>query len=781
MRCSLTLLTLLLSLPACHKEPAGFDPVMGAIAGTETPARVLLGAAVGQGSVRVPVRLVNAYGAAVGAGETVNLSVQGVDLSVTTATVTLDGWGWGELEVQSATPQAITVTATGNSAGVPNGDPVVAWIAGAGLPDFAMHRAWAEAEPPDKLVPVNGGVAWASGGSIMVQPFEFGAVPLQVASLPGDVDGLIGGDIDSDGLPDLVAWSGDEGYVLRGRSGGGFGWVTAFTADYGEITGAAMGDFDDDLAVDIVFVWSSSGQGGFQPFGHNGLWGFEAMPPLDLGDEPWSISAGTPSTLGADEVIILYDGGTDGRIRRFGLRSEGWTPVGVDVYGYDLDRALPLGSTIDGVADLDGDGLDDLVFAQPIDGDGGRAMFIVSYGNGVMTRQYEKPGLRYYVGDLSGDGLADVLLAEQEENLLHLLTVDTEEETGLYNRTLATDTWGEGLAVASVDGDSIRDALVSADVILAFGGADDEEHNLRWVVRDEGMTPLYAGAVGPLAVVDGDGDGASEALVFRLSSDGIYLYQYPLVWDASTGILTMDTTTNFGRVGVGDGSAGLDVAICDGVVYALGDDGRLVAADPANAMDRLASVDIPGALAIDCGPLDGATLAVLQMGGEVALFNANLSERGTLDFPGAVDIAVARLSGADAEVVTCSDVGCSILAEDLDGDGLDEVLTVGSSTQLSVGGVDQTLAVSGLPSVADIDSDGRPDLLFTDTNLARVGMVRSLSGAFAPPILLHSRETLAGPGHAVDVDGDGVNELVFLGESGRLTVTRPSSTVVVEE
>lgn len=780
MRCSLFLLSLFASLVACNKDPEGFEPVMGIIAGTETPARVELGAAVGEGRVRVPVRLVNAYGGAVGAGQTVDLSIEGVDLSASTATVTLDGWGWAELEVSSATPQQITVTATGNSAGVPNGDPVEAWITGGALPDFALHRAWSVDAPPAELTPVNGGAAWAVGEQIWVQPFGFGAAPLRVASFPGEIADLVGGDIDSDGLPDLIAWSGDEAYLLRGRAGGGFGWVAAIAADYGEVMGAALGDFDDDIAVDFALSWGEAGQGGVQPFAHDGLWGFEAMPPLDLGDEPWSITAGAPSNPGADELILLYDGGTEGRIRRFGLRDGAWTPVGVDVYGYDLDRALPAGSAIDGVADIDGDGLDDLVFAQPIDGDQGRAMFIITYGDGVLSRLYEKPGLRYAVGDLSGDLLADVLLVEQEENLLHLLTVDVEDAE-LFNRTLATDTWGEAVAIASVDADLFNDALVSTDALLAFSGSDDLEHNERWIVRDEGFTPLYVSAVGPTAIADGDDNGQPEALVFRATSDGLFLYQYPLVWDASTSMLTLDTTTHFGRVGVGDGTAGLDVVLCDGVVYALGDDGRLVAADPANLMDRLAFVDVPGALSLACGPMSGAAVAVLEMGGTISRYNSALDLQSETSDASAADIAVASADGGPAEVVSCAEAGCAILAEDLDGDGIDELLTTGSSVQLSAWGSTLTLEVAGQASFGDVDNDGRLDLIFTDPTTNRVAIVRTLSGAVAPPVLLHTRETLTGAGRLADIDADGVGELIFLGETGRLAVTRPSSTVVVEE
>ena len=106
MHRGLELITIL-SLVGCKPED---DPLpLVTVVDAGVPERVELASAVGRGTVTVPVRLLNRYGAAVEGGD-LELSVSGATASIENGTVSIDPTGYGELVVTTAVPEPFTVS-----------------------------------------------------------------------------------------------------------------------------------------------------------------------------------------------------------------------------------------------------------------------------------------------------------------------------------------------------------------------------------------------------------------------------------------------------------------------------------------------------------------------------------------------------------------------------------------------------------------------------------------------------------------------------------------------
>jgi hypothetical protein len=123
------------------------------------------------------------------------------------------------------------------------------------------------------------------------------------------------------------------------------------------------------------------------------------------------------------------------------------------------------------------------------------------------------------------------------------------------------------------------------------------------------------------------------------------------------------------------------------------------------------------------------------------------------------------------EVVGCSEDGCSMLATDLDGDEILELVTM-DSTGLTVewgdGSEPSVHAGSGLLTVQDADGDGREDILATDVETGRIWIYRNLVNGIAPAVGLHTIRDLTSRVSLGDVTADGVPELILVDADGRI-------------
>jgi len=433
----------------------------------------------------------------------------------------------------------------------------------------------------------------------------------------------------------------------------------------------------------------------------------------------------------------------------------GWTFVG--------DPGWQVGRAVTGVGDLDGDGLDDLAFAETAaDTTGGTSsgtVFVVLgselAGNaGFPISQAARqiagaPGDRIAraaagPGDITGDGIPDLLLGEYSANSTSgrvyivsgadLTTPGTSSITALAWATIdgLTSTWfGYRVSGAGdLDGDGRADVLVSAR--NAGGGG----------ITQAGFTYLFLsgsmGAGGAFTASDADAtfrgttnnDRAGAGLLGGCDLD---LDGYP---DIVVGVPFDDTV---------DADAGM-VHVFSGADAALG--GAWTTAQSWVQISQAGS-DRNAYLAdsFACVPdLDGDQLPELAIGhddedipGEV-LTHVYLFAGTQIAPGGALDLADAFASLAGASVG--DDLGAAVVAPgDVDGDGLGDLFIGarldGAAAQGGGAGylfLGSTLAAGGALSVAS-DADQAVTL--------------GVGGA-------QGCGTLSGPG---DVDGDGLDDL----------------------
>ncbi|MCB9764150.1 MAG: hypothetical protein H6739_30545 [Alphaproteobacteria bacterium] len=763
------------ALAGCKKDD-GFDPMMTQVDTAGTPLRIEVGSAVGVESVRVPVRALNAYGAAVPGGS-VDLSVTGSAGFTDTTSVSLDFSGVGLVEFTPDVPQALTVTATASSAGADLGDPATSWVVGGETPEYGLPPAWGwvdEAELPFGLHQVANGLVYAQGARVVFQRTPAGSPPMIIAELPAAIAGLKILDLDLDGLPDLAAWSGSEIVVLRGRGAEGFLFGAAFSTGGPTVTGAASGDVDDDLSLDLAISFAEGGAGGLQTYATDGVWGFEPLLPLSFQEEPWSLALGDFTGNNTDALAVMTEGDGQGRVRRIALREEGWLDVGIDIDGLDLANDLDPGSEIIAAVDTDGDALDELIFAQAAVNDNPRTLYMATFKNGVLLYDFRHAGLRVGVGDATGDGVADLAFSELNEGQLHVITVDNEDDR-YFNRTVANDVEAEAVAVGQFTADGVGDLALGQDLLRVLAGGFNAESG-EWALDGDSLTNLYVNATGPQRVGDYDGDGLAELLTVRSTSGQTYVQLYDFAWSDTEGV-SIDTSS-VNRLDLGPESAQvIDLAVCGDLAFALVGETQpdLMVVQLGETLSLRGQAATDG-VAVACGDLGGAAAAVLDAGGQVQTFDDRANASSTLT----VDAGAADLAIVNGEVAVCTTAGCEMLGADLDGDGTEELIVGGETAQITAWGADYVMPWGGTPSVIDVDGDGRLDVLFSD-EVGRVAVHRTVEGSVAPAMLWASRKLLVGPMMAGDVDGDGLQELFISGQEGRLLAGTPSTWAASDE
>lgn len=767
---------LLALLAGCTKEE-GFD-VLVATLPTPAVSEVVVRSAVGAGSVTIPILQLNTYGVPTGGGSA-SVLLEGLGLSTSSATVEFDAWGWAELTVSSSTPQEVTARlSSGGSAGS-------SWIT-APLPQpTSLYPGWETRMVHDRVERVETGLVIQSGTALLWLSPTPGAQPVQFAQFQdAGIGGFTVADIDEDGLSDLAVWSGTEVHLLRGRSGGGFGWTLGYSVEH-PVAGVAVGRVDEQLSRDLVIAWSDADaeEGGFQALSGDGAWGFEPTAPRTFETEIFDIAAGDWDGDGLDELAVMVaDEDGEGEVVRYVSSADGWFATGYELGGGSLDAPLRPGSRVAPPVDINGDGLDELVLVGSPDEGARRPLAFYVFANDDTTLfQFDFSAYALAIGDLSGDGAEELVIAEADEDVLRLITSDSDDGT-MKNRSVGAMVLPSALAVAELDDAEPLD-LVSGEPSLLRGwpGELDETLTGRWDLRSEGWNLFALATSGIVEVMELDGDAQPEVLVVRAVSSTVSL-QLLSISTSDEGALTIGGDAG-DRVSVDEGGAGaatgLDLAVCGESVYVLVDDGDtwLYAVDMPGgaALELRAGVQVD-ATAIACGELDGGAVAAAG-GGVLSLFDADLNPVGTqATSPDVGDLALVNLDGTGDQAQVCDTEGCGILAEDLDGDGLDEVVTFdGTIAWMEGWGTSWSLGGTGIPSVLDYDGDGLLDVVLTDLDLGVVFVYRTLDGAQAPPVVLHTRKALGGKAMPGDVDGDGVQELLFAEPEGGLYFSDPST------
>ena len=377
------------------------------------------------------------------------------------------------------------------------------------------------------------------------------------------------GDLDGDGTEDLVV----GGPEVLAASDAGFAWILS-----GPLSGSV------DLDTGVTLEGSSAGD----EFGLD-------LVTLDFdGDGYDDLLVGAPNlsaSASTSGVVALFLGPVTASV---GVGEADLLLSGVDTG----DRA---GRAVDAVADLDGDGLDELLLGAPAyDGgeynSGGAFLF---YGGLSADAQIDEAGAAilgeefrgtlgsrvHAASDLDGDGLADLAVTElkgdgddTDSGVVWLFSgplsgsLGTGDADARLDGASNGDSFGASLATADLDGDGTDDLVVGATASDA-GGASNT--GAAWVFSGS----LAASGDTGDAVAELVGSAANDQLGVALSAGGDF--DSDGVADLVVGAARYDaglSSTGGAFLFLGPVSGSLEAGEADGVITGVAADQDLGAA-----------------------------------------------------------------------------------------------------------------------------------------------------------------------------------------------------------
>jgi uncharacterized protein (TIGR03437 family) len=577
---------------------------------------------------------------------------------------------------------------------------------------------------------------------------------------------IVAADFNRDGLPDLAVTQGTfptaanpfppgNLVVLPGRRDGTFGSPVQFPVGPIYNTYLASGDFNGDGFMDLAFTHTvAKGSGEVAVLLGKGDGTFHAPVGYPVGPGPFTLIAADFTGDGKLDLAALDAFGVTNSVWVLPGRGDGTFQPAVSSPSLTKEGFL-------GYADLNHDGNLDLVIAdQPA------SAMEVMLGNGNGTFQ---AGKQYLIG----------------AHPISIAIVPLHDES---TALLTADNASNNLFVALVGGDGVVHSpeLQSLGVAPSAVAAVDlnGDHQPDLVVTDPAAGQIYvklangkgkfAGAVAyhagqeptALAIADLNGDGKADVVAADDNGLDVLLGTGDGTLGGATtfsapGTLTSVAVADFNR----DGKPDVAAAQAGGVALFLGKgNGTLQTArtiDVPNALGAVAG-DFNGDgtpdLAVSVGPADFQTpgsIAVLLGKGDGTFQSARY-----LALPGplvSTALAVADLNGDGRLDLVTGVVGGSRSAIAI-------LLGIGDGTFQSPVQVSSNTAPPSI-SIADLDGDGKPDLLLADCcGLVEASfMLGNGDGTFQPESQFPSGpnpQSIA----VADFNGDGRPDLAIIGQ-----------------
>jgi hypothetical protein len=599
----------------------------------------------------------------------------------------------------------------------------------------------------------------------------------------GRTEGVAIGDLNEDGLPDVVVASPDPMSaaggigVFLGTGGGALSTETVHGVA-GDPWAVALGDVNGDQHLDVVLLADDLrvllGDG-------TGALGAPAAFP----------KASFPGPAYGDDSVALADLDHDGDLDVVATDGADFAQVflngGAGAFGSAATYSV--GAAPDGIAlgDVDGDGNVDAVSA---DRDGQTLTLLRGHGDGTFATGIARSGFlspgQPLVTDLDADGFGDVVVADAGTGSL---PIALGSPSGLAGWTAVfMGSRPSDLAVADLDGDGRPDLVAIASersgLSVAMGSGPGT-----W---SRAVTQRIGGYPSSLTVADVNGDGKLDAVVthvdpFDPAAPGPKFYGLGVLLGNGDGTFGAETIHQAGgdvlRVALGDvnGDGRLD-AVVPGAASALlllqGADGSFAApvalptapsaAELAPPAAELPASDLPACVDVALADLDGD--------GKLDLIAANAAPFQTTGVP--INEVAILLGNGDGTFrqrqarATLPPV--RLLVGDLDADLDRDVLVATNASRATLlagdglGGFAATdfgLAVGGwLVRSADLDLDGLPDLVTTNGFAALAAHRRTAQGAyesftFGTVDQLRDLEI-------ADLDGDGTPDVAALTPAG---------------
>jgi hypothetical protein len=634
--------------------------------------------------------------------------------------------------------------------------------------------------------------SWAPSSALAQVAHPFPSERFFVAGAPM---GVAAGDLDQDGLPDLVVAIPSGSIALfRGTAAGGLAALPPVANSFGQAQ-VALGDLNGDGLLDLV---SCSGTAQVR-FG-NGLGGFGAPTTLGtnadlrrvrLVDVDGDGDLDLAGLGGSSTVRVWFNNGAgvlqgqmvtnvafdcsdfafgdfdaDGRLDvalsqhpGAGVRVLRGTGVGTFVFGGLYAGSESAGSIEAG--DLDGDGDIDLALAGRV---GEELALLFNDGNGGFASSTSiplgAPARVVSIGDFDGDGRIDASATTTigPNGSSGRLYVVRGQGGGAFSAPEALRTYddAQGVAWRDFDGDGHMDVAVSGgttgDVSLTRGHAFGDWPTTR--IGGEVQGRAYS-----TEIADIDADGVPDAVFSNLSDntfewargDGLGNF-------ASAGKLTSFAAVRLVRAADLDGDGDVDLvslshvqprvcvhlATAPGVftpfvAYPVGDGGadlRLADLDADGNLDLVVCNELSNNVSVRLGDGTGAFGALSTFGVGAAPRSVEVAD---FNGDGRLDLVTANFGAATLSVLP--GVG---------GGAFGAPLSVAAQA-----GAWRVLA-------ADFNGDGAPDLAVTSGGpVAELRVwLNNGAGGFANP---QSYATGQSPFflHAADVDGDGALDLLY--------------------
>jgi len=301
-------------------------------------------------------------------------------------------------------------------------------------------------------------------------------------------------DLDGDGHLEVVFGSAD-GYIHVLDEHGLVKWSTQVSTTRSVPYTPQVADLEGDGALDIVALFNDPG-----------------VVRLDRnGNVVWRVTQNLQSLSYATPV--LFDANGDGVLD---VVSGGRNAAVVALSGVDGStlQTYPAGDGVysPGIADLDGDGVGEIVFASD-------DKLIHAYRrDGTQIWAVHAPGVTWpelpvALADIDGDGLRDVITADEEQSS-PLYALRGLDGSVLWSATLPVNSWRDGgITLADLDMDGRSDMIVPLESGHLFV-LDATNGSVKWSYQDSAQQPLYP------AAADLDKDGNLEIVYFEEGSGG---------------------------------------------------------------------------------------------------------------------------------------------------------------------------------------------------------------------------------------------------------------------
>jgi hypothetical protein len=607
----------------------------------------------------------------------------------------------------------------------------------------------------DGIADVVNGSALSSALSLHVADGAGFFLPPQPLAVPLHPESVAAGDMDGDGKIDLVsaAFAAATVVVQLGNGSGAFVLSGTGTAGAGA-RNATLADLDGDGDLDVatsnqnaasVSLLFGNGAGGFtsvfqlpaKPSLRSLAVGdLDADGHLDLAAGPsspavvdvWRGTGGgafaapvTQALGGSAYALSMLDFDADGKLDlvaadRPGSALRWMSGNGAGGFGPVHAKSLGLQPWSMTVADLDADADFDVAFVL---NDTDRAIVLLAQAPGLFpdNAHGDLGGTSFdhlhsvAAGDVTGDGVADVICTDSSPTGLHLFAGDGTGDL-LAPQLIATAPRPSEAQPVDMNGDGHLDLVYLSTTIA-------EDFTTVQLADGAGGFAAPVSTLVPggfdLALGDMNADGNADAVV--LQEDVAVPDQFHVLLGDGAGGLGAPATVELGSI---------NVALKDELLADVTGDGRLDVVVLASS-----SAYVLAAAAGPTGFLPAVSFNMVQGTAQpLALTSGDFDADGSVDLAvcnnGAVTVRLNDGAGAfPVKLNLAAQSGARMIAQrDLDGDGLQDLVT-GNVNSRSVSVLRGAGAGSFAPSqnfflvegapaalaVADMDGDGAPDLV----------------------------------------------------------------------